>query len=188
MLIEPNYEPGATGGGLDGEKVQEECVCLKHARKRGVWESWSSRRESRGCWDVEGGLTKKWSKGNKESRKKKNSRMDSTSFDTGDSHFPWTHLWVNGHLCFTFCTDLAHSCVPGAGYNRWAGAFLPARQQTEPKGGEETAERRKQESCSKSSVQETGGPIRDVSDSTGVRGEACFISKWDTSGNGHTHI
>lgn len=32
------------------------------------------------------------------------------------------------------------------------------------------------------------GPIRDLSDSTGVRAEACFTSKWNTSGNRQAHI
>lgn len=41
----------------------------------------------------------------------------------------------------------------------------------------------KEELCPRDS-----GTIRDLSDSTRVRAEACFTSKWNTSGNRQAHI
>jgi len=95
--------------------------------------------------------------------------VDSAEFDTGDSHFPWTHLWVNGHLRFTFCTDLAHSCVPGNGtIGELVPSCTPASQQSQRVKRKQQRKNNRtitlKELCSRDSE-----PISDLSDSTGQK-------------------
>lgn len=103
------------------------------------------------------------------------------------SHFPWTHLWVNGHLCFTFCTDLAHSCVPWACTIGEPVPFcLPASLQSQRAERKQNREENKSTIMLKEPCSRDSRPIRVLSDSAGVREETRFISKWNTSGNEHT--
>lgn len=199
MLINPDYKPEATKErGRPGCRKSEGWR-RKEERERGVWVCVcvmkacekvecrkGGKRKKRGGWECEGWPDWQMIQRN-EKQKAWCSMVDSAEFDTGDSHFPWTHLWVNGHLCFTFCTDLAHSCVPWACTIGEPVPFcLPASLQSQRAERKQNREENKSTIMLKEPCSRDSRPIRVLSDSAGVREEARFISKWNTSGNEHT--
>lgn len=155
LLINPDWEPEATA-----ERRRPSWRRSEGQERKGGGRGWLG-------WQMRQG-----------------SKKPELQTDTGDSHFPWTHLWVNGHLCFTFCTDLAHSCFPGAGtIGERLPSRLPASQQSQES---QRAKRKTVQRGNKSTItlkelrSRDYEPISELSYSTGLRGEAALILRGET--------